>query len=157
MGVDVWKTDFPFTGEGWHHWWKGSVSSDTHTLHTTSVRPSFLKLKVAILCCSLSFSFYSALSLTLSRSLFLSFFMCPLLIPHSLISCEMRPFSGISSLIFVDNHSFFPSPSLSFFQGVLMILGQRVSMHYSDPKPRANEDWLCNKVFLHSPCSMYTV
>lgn len=27
-----------------------------------------------------------------------------------------------------------------------MILGQRVSMHYSDPKPRANEDWLCNKV-----------
>uniref|UniRef100_A0A8C5NA37 RNA-binding protein 10-like n=1 Tax=Gouania willdenowi TaxID=441366 RepID=A0A8C5NA37_GOUWI len=30
-------------------------------------------------------------------------------------------------------------------QGVLMILGQRVSMHYSDPKPRANEDWLCNK------------
>ncbi|KAF3696945.1 RNA-binding protein 10 [Channa argus] len=30
-------------------------------------------------------------------------------------------------------------------QGVLSILGQRVSMHYSDPKPRANEDWLCNK------------
>ncbi|XP_035014953.1 RNA-binding protein 10 [Hippoglossus stenolepis] len=30
-------------------------------------------------------------------------------------------------------------------QGVLMILGQRVSMHFSDPKPRANEDWLCNK------------
>ncbi|XP_056896100.1 RNA-binding protein 10 [Takifugu flavidus] len=30
-------------------------------------------------------------------------------------------------------------------QGVLVILGQRVSMHYSDPKPRANEDWLCNK------------
>ncbi|XP_074537634.1 RNA-binding protein 10 isoform X2 [Halichoeres trimaculatus] len=30
-------------------------------------------------------------------------------------------------------------------QGVLLILGQRVSMHYSDPKPRANEDWLCNK------------
>lgn len=26
-----------------------------------------------------------------------------------------------------------------------MILGHRVSMHYSDPKPRANEDWLCNK------------
>ncbi|TKS77664.1 RNA-binding protein 10 G patch domain-containing protein 9 [Collichthys lucidus] len=31
-------------------------------------------------------------------------------------------------------------------QGVLLILGQRVSMHFSDPKPRANEDWLCNKV-----------
>ncbi|KAG7519628.1 hypothetical protein JOB18_012295 [Solea senegalensis] len=30
-------------------------------------------------------------------------------------------------------------------QGVLLILGQRVLMHYSDPKPRANEDWLCNK------------
>uniref|UniRef100_A0A8D3A0Y2 RNA-binding protein 10-like n=1 Tax=Scophthalmus maximus TaxID=52904 RepID=A0A8D3A0Y2_SCOMX len=30
-------------------------------------------------------------------------------------------------------------------QGVLAILGQRVSMHFSDPKPRANEDWLCNK------------
>ncbi|XP_061651956.1 RNA-binding protein 10 isoform X1 [Phyllopteryx taeniolatus] len=30
-------------------------------------------------------------------------------------------------------------------QGVLMILGHRVSMHYSNPKPRANEDWLCNK------------
>ncbi|KAM6976894.1 RNA-binding protein 10 [Aplochiton taeniatus] len=30
-------------------------------------------------------------------------------------------------------------------QRVLSILGQRVSMHYSDPKPRANEDWLCNK------------
>ncbi|KAM9343499.1 RNA-binding protein 10 isoform 2-T2 [Pholidichthys leucotaenia] len=30
-------------------------------------------------------------------------------------------------------------------QGVLLILGQRVSMHYSDPKPRANEDWLCNR------------
>lgn len=30
-------------------------------------------------------------------------------------------------------------------------------MHYSDPKPRANEDWLCNKVFfassvLHTNC-----
>ncbi|KAJ0036734.1 hypothetical protein NQD34_005411, partial [Periophthalmus magnuspinnatus] len=31
-------------------------------------------------------------------------------------------------------------------QGVLSIMGQRVSMHYSDPKPRDNEDWLCNKV-----------
>ncbi|XP_015233866.1 PREDICTED: RNA-binding protein 10-like isoform X1 [Cyprinodon variegatus] len=30
-------------------------------------------------------------------------------------------------------------------QGLLLIMGQRVSMHYSDPKPRANEDWLCNK------------
>ncbi|XP_068600493.1 RNA-binding protein 10 [Brachionichthys hirsutus] len=30
-------------------------------------------------------------------------------------------------------------------QAVLLILGQRVSMHFSDPKPRANEDWLCNK------------
>ncbi|KAJ3586746.1 hypothetical protein NHX12_013140 [Muraenolepis orangiensis] len=30
-------------------------------------------------------------------------------------------------------------------QMVLSILGQRVAMHYSDPKPRANEDWLCSK------------
>ncbi|XP_026881397.2 RNA-binding protein 10 isoform X1 [Electrophorus electricus] len=30
-------------------------------------------------------------------------------------------------------------------QRVLTVLGQRVAMHYSDPKPRANEDWLCNK------------
>ncbi|XP_076875023.1 RNA-binding protein 10 [Brachyhypopomus gauderio] len=30
-------------------------------------------------------------------------------------------------------------------QRVLSILGQRVAMHYSDPKPRANEDWLCTK------------
>ncbi|KAJ8259699.1 hypothetical protein GJAV_G00172400 [Gymnothorax javanicus] len=30
-------------------------------------------------------------------------------------------------------------------QRVLTVMGQRVSMHYSDPKPRANEDWLCNK------------
>uniref|UniRef100_A0A8C1CTP9 RNA binding motif protein 10 n=1 Tax=Cyprinus carpio carpio TaxID=630221 RepID=A0A8C1CTP9_CYPCA len=36
------------------------------------------------------------------------------------------------------------SPSLKN-ERVLSILGQRVSMHYSDPKPRANEDWLCNK------------
>ncbi|KAB0389129.1 hypothetical protein E2I00_018863, partial [Balaenoptera physalus] len=27
----------------------------------------------------------------------------------------------------------------------LNILGQKVSMHYSDPKPKINEDWLCNK------------
>ncbi|XP_029580136.1 RNA-binding protein 10, partial [Salmo trutta] len=30
-------------------------------------------------------------------------------------------------------------------QMVLSVLDQRVSMHYSEPKPRANEDWLCNK------------
>ncbi|XP_077571973.1 RNA-binding protein 10 isoform X1 [Stigmatopora nigra] len=30
-------------------------------------------------------------------------------------------------------------------QCVLKIMGHRVSMHYSNPKPRANEDWLCNK------------
>lgn len=24
-------------------------------------------------------------------------------------------------------------------------------MHYSDPKPRANEDWLCNKVGINGP------
>ncbi|XP_069779366.1 RNA-binding protein 10-like [Narcine bancroftii] len=27
----------------------------------------------------------------------------------------------------------------------LLIHGQQVSMYYSDPKPKANEDWLCNK------------
>ncbi|XP_043535268.1 RNA-binding protein 10-like [Chiloscyllium plagiosum] len=31
-------------------------------------------------------------------------------------------------------------------QHSLVILGQQVSMYYSDPKPKANEDWLCNKV-----------
>ncbi|XP_045426370.1 RNA-binding protein 10 isoform X1 [Pipistrellus kuhlii] len=30
-------------------------------------------------------------------------------------------------------------------QHSLSILGQKVSMHYSDPKPKINEDWLCNK------------
>uniref|UniRef100_V9KDH5 RNA-binding protein 10-like protein n=1 Tax=Callorhinchus milii TaxID=7868 RepID=V9KDH5_CALMI len=30
-------------------------------------------------------------------------------------------------------------------QHSLVILGQQVSMYYSDPKPKANEDWLCNK------------
>ncbi|KAF7243860.1 RNA-binding protein 10 [Varanus komodoensis] len=30
-------------------------------------------------------------------------------------------------------------------QHCLTILGQKVSMHYSDPKPKINEDWLCSK------------
>uniref|UniRef100_A0A8D0GRC7 RNA binding motif protein 10 n=1 Tax=Sphenodon punctatus TaxID=8508 RepID=A0A8D0GRC7_SPHPU len=30
-------------------------------------------------------------------------------------------------------------------QHSLNILGQKVSMHYSDPKPKINEDWLCSK------------
>ncbi|XP_041037385.1 uncharacterized protein LOC121274248 isoform X5 [Carcharodon carcharias] len=30
-------------------------------------------------------------------------------------------------------------------QHSLVILGQQVSMYYSEPKPKANEDWLCNK------------
>ncbi|XP_061470393.1 RNA-binding protein 10 isoform X2 [Rhineura floridana] len=30
-------------------------------------------------------------------------------------------------------------------QHSLTILGQKVSMHYSDPKPKINEDWLCSK------------
>nr|XP_060618749.1 RNA-binding protein 10 isoform X4 [Anolis sagrei ordinatus] len=30
-------------------------------------------------------------------------------------------------------------------QHSLTILGQKVSMHYSDPKPKSNEDWLCSK------------
>uniref|UniRef100_A0A8C5WZJ7 RNA binding motif protein 10 n=1 Tax=Laticauda laticaudata TaxID=8630 RepID=A0A8C5WZJ7_LATLA len=30
-------------------------------------------------------------------------------------------------------------------QHSLSILGQKVSMHYSDPKPKINEDWLCSK------------
>ena len=33
---------------------------------------------------------------------------------------------------------FFPQHSLN-------ILGQKVSMHYSDPNPKINENWLCNK------------
>ncbi|XP_072884842.1 RNA-binding protein 10-like isoform X1 [Hemitrygon akajei] len=30
-------------------------------------------------------------------------------------------------------------------QHSLIIHGQQISMYYSDPKPKANEDWLCNK------------
>ncbi|XP_069739164.1 RNA-binding protein 10-like, partial [Phaenicophaeus curvirostris] len=30
-------------------------------------------------------------------------------------------------------------------QAGLVLLGQRVSLHYSDPKPKSNEDWLCGK------------
>ncbi|XP_051789496.1 RNA-binding protein 10 isoform X2 [Erpetoichthys calabaricus] len=30
-------------------------------------------------------------------------------------------------------------------QRSLTIMGQKVSMYYSDPKPKASEDWLCNK------------
>lgn len=56
--------------------------------------------------------------------------------------CQFHPENDIYPLLF-----FCPlSSSVSRFQRVLTILGQRVSMHYSDPKPRANEDWLCNKV-----------
>ncbi|XP_016092134.1 RNA-binding protein 10-like [Sinocyclocheilus grahami] len=55
--------------------------------------------------------------------------------------CQFHPENDIYPLLF-----FCPlSSSVSHFQRVLTILGQRVSMHYSDPKPRANEDWLCNK------------
>ena len=28
-------------------------------------------------------------------------------------------------------------------------------MHYSDPKPRANEDWLCNKVVFVSVLTIF--
>uniref|UniRef100_A0A8K9X767 RNA binding motif protein 10 n=1 Tax=Oncorhynchus mykiss TaxID=8022 RepID=A0A8K9X767_ONCMY len=36
-------------------------------------------------------------------------------------------------------------PNATANEMVLSVLDQRVSMHYSEPKPRANEDWLCNK------------
>ena len=60
-------------------------------------------------------------------------------------------------LIIVDNHSLPPSPHplFSFLSEVLLILGQRVAMHYSDPKPRANEDWLCNKVVCVSVLTIF--
>nr|XP_033809821.1 RNA-binding protein 10 isoform X2 [Geotrypetes seraphini] len=35
-------------------------------------------------------------------------------------------------------------------QRTLTILGQRISMHFSDPKPRISEDWLCNKCGLQN-------
>lgn len=122
---------------------------DSHTNTPSQSVPVSLKLKVAILSCPLSVSVLFFLSLSLSS---LSFF---------LISCEMSPFSSMCGLIITDNHSLFPrSLSFFFFQRVLSILGQRVSMHYSDPKPRANEDWLCNKVlyvvwlFMHASTCM---
>lgn len=66
----LWK-GFPLRGEGWHNWAKYIVSlkMDTHTLHTTSVRPNFLKLKVAILRCPPSFSLSSTLFLSVPLSL----------------------------------------------------------------------------------------
>ncbi|MGH0149344.1 UNVERIFIED_CONTAM: hypothetical protein FKN15_027587 [Acipenser sinensis] len=36
-------------------------------------------------------------------------------------------------------------PNATVSERTLTILGQRVSMYYSDPKPKANEDWLCFK------------
>uniref|UniRef100_A0AAZ3SNW5 RNA binding motif protein 10 n=1 Tax=Oncorhynchus tshawytscha TaxID=74940 RepID=A0AAZ3SNW5_ONCTS len=62
--------------------------------------------------------------------------------------CLPLSWSSLSIFLFVSPSlplSLCLSLSLSLFQRVLSILGQRVSMHYSDPKPRANEDWLCNK------------
>uniref|UniRef100_A0A8C1FTL0 RNA binding motif protein 10 n=1 Tax=Cyprinus carpio carpio TaxID=630221 RepID=A0A8C1FTL0_CYPCA len=58
------------------------------------------------------------------------------LTPH----CQSRGFAFVEF-----NHLQEASRWMETNQRVLTILGQRVSMHYSDPKPRANEDWLCNK------------
>lgn len=87
---------------------------DTSTLHTISVRPNFLKLKVAILWCPLSISLCSALSLFPPVPSSPSLPLYPLS-SHSVISCEMKPFSDICGLVIADNHSLStPLPSLSF-------------------------------------------
>ncbi|XP_062871155.1 RNA-binding protein 10 isoform X2 [Trichomycterus rosablanca] len=43
------------------------------------------------------------------------------------------------------NHLQEASRWMETHQGELTVMGRKVSMHYSDPKPCANEDWLCNK------------
>lgn len=116
---------------------------DTHTLHIHPLSPS--QFPKAEGCNSLVFSLFLSASVIVSLLFCVPLFLLSL--SFFLISCEMSPFSDMCGLIITDNHSLFsPSLSLFFIQGVLSILGQRVSMHYSDPKPRANEDWLCNKV-----------
>lgn len=60
-------------------------------------------------CNSLVSSFFQPLFNSLSVPLPLP------LIPHSLISCVMRPFSGICGLIIADNHSSFLSLPLFLF------------------------------------------
>lgn len=138
----LWK-GFPLRGEGWHQWTKIFLALKKWTC-TNDNHPSFQKLKVAILWRP----FFQPLFISLSLPI----------ITQYLISCEMKPFSGTCGLIVGDNHSLFLLPLFLFFQGVLMIMGQRVSMHYSDPKPRANEDWLCNKVvWLLALCCLHTV
>lgn len=60
-------------------------------------------------CNSLQSSFFQLLLSSLS--------FCVPLSSLTLISCEMRPFSGISGLIIIDNHSLFPSPLSLFLSG----------------------------------------
>lgn len=78
-------------------------------------------------------------------SVFLSLFY-PVFSSPSCVRWGLKCANSTLKMIFTLFYSFVPSLPVSHFQRVLTILGQRVSMHYSDPKPRANEDWLCNKV-----------
>lgn len=99
----LWK-GFPLRGEGWHNWTNYIVCKNGHPHTTHHHSPS--QFPKAEGCNSLVSSFFQPLLNSLSVS--------PLpLIPHSLISCEMNPFSGICGLNIADNHSLFPLP-LSF-------------------------------------------
>lgn len=145
VGFAVICGKFPLKGGGITHF-----KHDTHYpikygnpqsyRHTISVRPNFLQLKVEFLCFPL-FSFFKSQLFWFSLSVF-SFL--PSLSISSLVRWDLFVACVTLSLKLILCSSSFSCFSL---QGLLLIMGQRVSMHYSDPKPRANEDWLCNKVF----------
>lgn len=118
----LWK-GFPLRGEGWHNWTKHIVSlkMDTHTLHIHHLSPS--QFPKAEGCNSLVSSFfqpqfYSPFSLSPSPSPSRPF-------SFSLISCEMRPFSGMCGLIIADNHSLFPLPLFLFLSGCTVDSGTK--------------------------------
>ncbi|XP_072484007.1 RNA-binding protein 10-like isoform X1 [Notamacropus eugenii] len=54
--------------------------------------------------------------------------------------CQSRGFAFVEFNYFQDATRWMETNQRS-----LSILGQKVSMHYSDPKPKIHEDWLCKK------------
>lgn len=110
---DVWKTvkRFPLKGGGMtqlnkiHCVLKNGQPNTTHHL-TPSQFPE------AEGCTSLVSSFFQP-----QFSLSVPFSLSPSHPFYSLISCEMRPFSGMCDLIIADNHSLFPLPLSPFLSG----------------------------------------
>uniref|UniRef100_A0A674IRE5 RNA binding motif protein 10 n=1 Tax=Terrapene triunguis TaxID=2587831 RepID=A0A674IRE5_9SAUR len=69
-------------------------------------------------------------------------------LPHQCCGRKRRPGTSGQSrgFAFVEfNHLQDATRWMEANQHSLSILGQKVSMHYSDPKPKINEDWLCSK------------